>query len=164
MHHPIKTAPDVEGFVHKDISESRRGLIAIEFDSIAILSPSHEPRVKIKSTNTILYCRNWEATVAFYRSRLKLPVLSSTEWFVEFKLNESSRVSVADEARTSVKSGGGKGITLSLQVDDIEQTRMELMEAGLTPTPVREVWGSKVIYVHDPEGNRLEFWSGRAKA
>jgi catechol 2,3-dioxygenase-like lactoylglutathione lyase family enzyme len=120
--------------------------------------------VKIKSTNTILYCTNWEATVAFYRTGLQLPVLSSTEWFVEFKLNESSRVSVADEARTTVKSGRGKGLTLSLQVDDIEQTRMELMEAGLTPTPVREVWGSKVIYVHDPEGNRLEFWSGRAKA
>ena len=120
--------------------------------------------MKIKSTNTILYCTNWEATVEFYRTGLKLPVLSSTEWFVEFKLNESSRVSVADEARTSIKSGGGKGLTLSLQVDDIEQTRMELMEAGITSTPVREVWGSKVIYVHDPEGNRLEFWSGRAKA
>ena len=95
---------------------------------------------------------------------LKLLVLSSNEWFVEFKLNESSRVSVADEARTSVKSGEGKGLTLSLQVDDIEQTRKELMQAGLTPTPVREVWGSKVIYVYDPEGNRLEFWSGKAKA
>jgi catechol 2,3-dioxygenase-like lactoylglutathione lyase family enzyme len=120
--------------------------------------------VKIKSTNTILYCRNWEGTVEFYRTSLKLPVLSSTEWFVEFKLNETSRVSVADEARTSIESSGGKGLTLSLQVDDIEQTRTELMEAGITPTPVREVWGSKVIYVRDPEGNRLEFWSGRAKA
>ena len=83
---------------------------------------------------------------------------------MEFKLNETSRVSVADEARTSIESSGGKGLTLSLQVDDIEQTRTELMEAGITPTPVREVWGSKVIYVRDPEGNRLEFWSRRAKA
>jgi uncharacterized glyoxalase superfamily protein PhnB len=53
---------------------------------------------------------------------------------------------------------------VSLQVDDIEQTRAELIEAGITPAPVKEVWGSKVIYVRDPEGNRLEFWSGRAKA
>ena len=120
--------------------------------------------MKIKATNTILYCRNWEQTVAFYRSGLKLPVLASTEWFVEFKLNETSRVSIADEARTSIRSSSGKGITVSLQVDDIEQTRAELIEAGITPTPVKEVWGSKVIYIHDPEGNRLEFWSGRAKA
>lgn len=119
--------------------------------------------MKIKSTNTILYCRNWEQTVEFYRTGLKLPVLSSNEWFVEFKLNETSRVSVADEARTSIESSGGKGITVSLQVADIEQTQMELIEAGITSTPIKEVWGSKVIYVHDPEGNRLEFWSGRAK-
>jgi catechol-2,3-dioxygenase len=43
-------------------------------------------------------------------------------------------------------------------------SQAELMEVGITPMPVKEVWGSKVIYVHDPEGNRLEFWSGRAKA
>jgi catechol 2,3-dioxygenase-like lactoylglutathione lyase family enzyme len=120
--------------------------------------------VKIKATNTILYCRNWQETVEFYRAGLKLLVLSSNEWFVEFKLNELSRLSIANEARTSINSSGGKGITVSLQVSDIELTRNELIDAGITPTPIKEVWGSKVIYVHDPEGNRLEFWSGRAKA
>ena len=119
--------------------------------------------MKIKSTNTILYCRNWQETVEFYRTGLKLLVLSSNEWFVEFKLNEMSRISVANEARTSIKSSDGKGITISLQVADIEQTRNELIEAGVTPTPIKDVWGAKAIYVYDPEGNRLEFWSGRAK-
>jgi catechol 2,3-dioxygenase-like lactoylglutathione lyase family enzyme len=120
--------------------------------------------VKIKAANTILYCKKWQETIAFYRDRLKLLVISSNEWFVEFKLNEMSRLSVADETRTSIKSGDGKGITISLQVSDIEQTRAELMDAGITPTPIKEVWGSKAIYVHDPEGNRLEFWAGRARA
>jgi hypothetical protein len=87
--------------------------------------------VKIKSTNTILYCRNWQETVEFYRTGLKLLVLSSNEWFVEFKLNEMSRISVANEARTSIKSSDGKGITISLQVANIEQTRAELPEAGV---------------------------------
>ena len=119
--------------------------------------------MKIKSTNTILYCRNWQQTVEFYRTGLKLLVLSSNEWFVEFKLNEMSRISVANEARTSIKSSDGKGITISLLVAGVEQTRTELMEAGIIPTPIKDVWGAKAIYVHDPEGNRLEFWSGRAK-
>ena len=119
--------------------------------------------MKIKSTNTILYCKNWQETVEFYKTGLKLLVISSNEWFVEFKLNEMSRISVANEARTSIDSSGGKGITVSLQVADIEQTRAELIEAGVTPTPIKEIWGAKAIYVHDPEGNRLEFWSGRAK-
>lgn len=119
--------------------------------------------MKVKSTNTILYCKNWQETVEFYRTGLKLLVLSSNDWFVEFKLNEMSRLSVANEARTSIKSGEGRGITVSLQVADIEQTRNELIEAGVTPTPIKDVWGAKAIYVHDPAGNRLEFWSGRAK-
>ena len=119
--------------------------------------------VKVKAANTILYCKKWEETVIFYRDELKLPILSSNEWFVEFKLNEMSRVSVADETRTSIKSGNGKGITISLQVSDIEQTRAELLDAGINPTPIKKVWGSKAIYVHDPEGHRLEFWMGRAK-
>jgi hypothetical protein len=83
---------------------------------------------------------------------------------VEFKLNEMSRLSVANEARTSIDSSGGKGITVSLQVADIEQTEAELREAGINSTPIKDVWGAKAIYVHDPEENRLEFWSGRAKA
>lgn len=74
-----------------------------------------------------------------------------------------SRLSVANESRTSIDSSGGKGITVSLQVADIEQARVELIEAGVTATPIKEVWGAKAIYVYDPEGNRLEFWSGRAK-
>ena len=120
--------------------------------------------MKIKAANTILYCKKWRETVEFYRDGLKLLSLSSTDWFVEFKLNESARLSVADETRTSVKSGDGMGVTISLQVADVDELRSELMQAGFAPTPVKEVWGSKAIYLHDPESNRLEFWSGRAKA
>lgn len=119
--------------------------------------------MKIKAANTILYCRNWQETVVFYRDVIKLLVLSSNDWFVEFKLNESARLSVANEARTSIKSGDGRGITISLQVADIAQVQAELNEAGVSSTPIKEVWGSKAIYVRDPEGNRLEFWEGRAK-
>lgn len=120
--------------------------------------------MKIKAANTILYCKKWEKTVAFYRDGLKLPIISSNDWFVEFKLNEQSRLSVANETRTSVKSGDGRGITISLKIADIEQMRAELMSAGIIPTPIKELWGSQVMYIHDPEGSRLEFWMGRAKA
>ena len=120
--------------------------------------------MKIKAANTILYCKKWKETVAFYRDGLKLPILSSNDWFAEFKLNEMSRLSVANEARTSIKSGDGRGVTISLQVADIEQTQADLLNAGIPSTPVKEVWGARAIYVRDPEGNRLEFWMGRAKA
>lgn len=119
--------------------------------------------MKIKAANTILYCKKWHETVAFYRNGINLLALSSNDWFVEFKLNEAARLSVANESRTTIKSGDGKGITISLQVADVKQVQAELTEAGIASTPIKEVWGSQAIYVHDPEGNRLEFWEGRAK-
>jgi len=120
--------------------------------------------MKIKAANTILYCDRWEETVAFYRDGLRLLIISHTDWFVEFKLNESARLSVANAARTSVKSGGGRGITISMQINEMEPLQAELAAAGIVTSPIKEVWGSKALYVHDPEGNRLEFWEGRAKA
>jgi predicted enzyme related to lactoylglutathione lyase len=118
--------------------------------------------LKIKSTNTILYCKKWRETVAFYQSGLKLPITAMNDWFVEFKLNVTARLSVADESRTSITSNHGSGITIGLQVEDVETTRMQLMEAGLHPTEIKKVWGAQVIYIHDPEGNRIEFWAGQA--
>jgi len=119
--------------------------------------------LKIKSTNTILYCKKWSETLAFYKSGLKLPVTISNDWFVEFELNVAARLSVANEARTSIKSNHGSGITIGLQVEDVETIRSQLIEAELSPTEIKEVWGAKVIYIHDPEGNRIEFWAGQAQ-
>jgi len=35
------------------------------------------------TTNMILYCKEWEKTVRFYRDQLHLPVNFSTDWFAE---------------------------------------------------------------------------------
>lgn len=118
--------------------------------------------MKIKTANTILYCENWEDTVSFYKSALQLPVVTSNDWFVEFRLNSTARLSIANETKTSIKSNYGKGITIGLQVENIEAVRLDLMKAGLSPLEIKEVWGAKAIYLHDPEGNRIEFWAGQA--
>ena len=114
----------------------------------------------IKTANTILYCRKWKETVAFYQTQLDLHVTISNEWFVEFKLNETSRLSIADQTRCSIDSNDGKGITITLEVDNIDTTHLYLNEVGLNPTPIKDhPWGAKVIHIYDPEGNRIEFWS-----
>ena len=118
----------------------------------------------IKSANIILYCKKWEEMVTFYKTGLALPITTSTEWFVEFRLTRTSRLSVADESRTSIKSSSGEGITIGIQVADAITFRAHLKNTGLNPTEVKEVWGAKAFYVFDPEGNRIEFWSGPARA
>jgi hypothetical protein len=54
-------------------------------------------------------------------------------------------------------AAGGRGVTVTMKVADIERAHCLLSEAGLRPTPIKDLWGTKVVHLHDPEGNRLEF-------
>lgn len=89
-----------------------------------------------------------------------MPVSFENEWFVEFVINDGARVSVADAARTRIDSAGGRGLTLTLKVTDLQAARAELEGRGLSPSPIsRHPWGADVFYLVDPEGHRIEFWS-----
>jgi len=110
--------------------------------------------------NTILYCSAWSETVAFYRDSLGLPINFASDWFIEFVLTESARLSIADERRATIKSNHGAGITLTFQVADADALWAEFNTAGLQPTKCRtHAWGARTFYLRDPEGNRLEIWS-----
>lgn len=110
-------------------------------------------------SNTIFYCVRWRETVEFYRKVLALPVNTEKDWFVEFRLTECSFVSVADARRASIDSSGGRGVTLTLQVDDIRAMHTRLLDAGVEVQPVsKPVWGALRFFCRDPEGYRLEFW------
>jgi len=116
--------------------------------------------LEIKSTNTILYCKKWKETVAFYRNKLGLSVNTSRKWFIEFQLNNKSNLSIANEAFTTMTSSQGKGITITLEVKDITATHTKLTESGVNPPQIKNhSWGAKIIHIYDPEGNRVEFWS-----
>jgi catechol 2,3-dioxygenase-like lactoylglutathione lyase family enzyme len=111
------------------------------------------------TTNIILYCKYWEKTVQFYRDALVLEVTFSSDWFIEFSLNEKSRLSIAAEARSSIKSAGQKGITITLQVRNIDSIWNDFNKKNLAPTPIKvHPWNAKVFYVFDPEGHRIEIW------
>ena len=115
--------------------------------------------MKVKVASTILYCKNWPETVSFYRDELKFEVSFANEWFVEFKLNAAACLSVVDEKRATIRHANGEGVMISLKVDKIESVYREMEALELNPTSIKEVWGSPVFYIFDPEGVRIEFWS-----
>jgi hypothetical protein len=104
--------------------------------------------MEIRTVNTIVYCKKWKETVAFYKTQLKFRVTVELEWFVEFKLNDMARLSIADAARTSMGSCDGKGITITMEVDDIEMTHVYLEQAGLKPPATRKhaLGGASYLY------------------
>ena len=116
--------------------------------------------ININSTNTILYCTNWEAMVDFYKTKLKFNILIDKGWFIEFRLNDFSKLSIADETRTSIKCGNGKGITITFEVNNLKEIHSSLLESGLSPLQIKDhPWDAKIFHIFDPDGNRLEFWS-----
>ena len=118
-------------------------------------------RKTIRVVNTILYCRRWHEMVAFYREILGFPVTFENEWFVEFKITATTRLSVANEQRASIKSADGCGLTLAFQVDQADETWKYLLDKGVNIGKITDhPWGGRAFFVFEPEGNRLEVWSG----
>ncbi|RJP37702.1 MAG: VOC family protein [Desulfobacteraceae bacterium] len=116
----------------------------------------------IVRTNTILYCRHWQKTVAFYRDILGLTGRRLSDWMVEFALIETSFISIADAARATVGASSGEGITLSWQVQDLDTLHGRLVVLNVPVGPIQHRWGSRFFYFHDPEGHRLEAWADAA--
>lgn len=108
--------------------------------------------------NTILYCHKWSETVHFYETQLGLTAVFRNDWFVEFQIRDHCFVSVANAAHATIAAVNGQGITLTLNVENLEEIHYYLQSQGLNPTAIRPRWGAKLFYCHDPEGHRLEFW------
>jgi catechol 2,3-dioxygenase-like lactoylglutathione lyase family enzyme len=115
--------------------------------------------VKVDRANTVLYCDEWVATVAFYREVLGFEVEHETDWFVEFRVAGDAYLSIADARRATIDAVAGKGITLTLHTSALAETRAYLEGDGVAATPITRRWGAEVFYCHDPEGHRIEFWS-----
>ncbi|MCC7211667.1 MAG: VOC family protein [Candidatus Brocadia sp.] len=110
--------------------------------------------------NTILYCQRWKEMVSFYRHRLGFPVTFENDWFVEFKVTDHVRISIAHEQRATIKSSGGQGLTLAFRVDKADETWQTLKAQGVDVGKIKDhPWGGRAFFLFDPEGNRLEVWS-----
>lgn len=112
----------------------------------------------IKRSNTILYCKKWSETVAFYRDIFAFEINYENDWFVEFQITPNSFLSIADETRATIHSVGGQGITLAWQVDNIQAIRNNLVAKGVIVTEIKKRWGAAVMYLHDPDKHRIELW------
>jgi len=117
------------------------------------------PLVTPARSNTILYCRRWRETIAFYRDQLGLGVIADHGWFVELAVTSGTSLSIADAARATIDGVDGQGITLSWQVTDLAATRTRLLDNGLAPSEVRTLGDAVACYLVDPEGHRIEIWS-----
>ena len=116
--------------------------------------------IKYLTTNLILYCDKWHETVAFYEQTFEFSKIELSDWLVEFIISDNARISVADQNRTSIKSVKDKGIMLSWQVENIEDTWQDLKQKDINLEPIKEhPWGARLFRFYDPDGHPIEIWS-----
>jgi catechol 2,3-dioxygenase-like lactoylglutathione lyase family enzyme len=116
--------------------------------------------VIVDRANTVLYCRRWPETVAFYRDVCGFETTFANDWFVEFRIAcDVGFLSIADAARASVGAVEGRGVTLAWRTPDLAAAHAHLAAAGVVVTPIERRWGALAFFCHDPEGNRVELWA-----
>jgi catechol 2,3-dioxygenase-like lactoylglutathione lyase family enzyme len=121
--------------------------------------------MKILAANTIIYCKHWPESVKFYRDVLQLGIsFQKEDWFIEFVVNGTAHLSIADAARCTIAPGGGVGMTLSFFVQDLRATQGVFRTQNITTTDIKaKGWRAPYFYVYDPEGTRIEFWTRNLK-
>ena len=117
--------------------------------------------MEILASNTVLYCKNWQAMVTFYKETMGFrQSFRKDDWFIEFVVTAGSHLSLADEAKCSIQSSSGRGITLSFKVAGLSALHRQLAAQGTNPTAIKShSWRAPYFYIYDPEGNRIELWN-----
>ena len=111
----------------------------------------------------ILYVRNLDVSIAFYRDVVGLPFKFRQSTYAEFATDGTKfalfeQSAVPDLIGRPVTEGGPSG-EVAFVVDDVDGEAERLSAAGvriLSP-PVDRPWGHRTLYVLDPDEHVVEF-------
>jgi catechol 2,3-dioxygenase-like lactoylglutathione lyase family enzyme len=113
----------------------------------------------VESFHTVLFCRKWDACVAFYRDILEFEIVDTKPGFVEFQVTPGSRIGLIRHSKEDNAINCDASCILSFRVPDIDRTHEILSARCNEATEVRHhPWGARLFELRDPEGRRLEFW------
>jgi lactoylglutathione lyase len=124
--------------------------------------------MKLAMKYVILYVREFDKTMNFYKDILGLPVKMQHDTYVEFdtgattlsiNTRESVREIIGLEMPTS--SVASQTFELGFVVEDVEATIETLrgLNVPIYKEPVTKPWGQTVAYVTDPDGHYIEICS-----
>lgn len=124
--------------------------------------------MKLAMKYIILYVRDLEQTMHFYRDVLQLPVKMQVDTYVEFDtgmttLSFNTRESVRQDIGLDVAADLASSSTFEIGfvVDDVVATieHLRQQQVVIVKEPVVKPWGQTVAYVADPDGHFIEICS-----
>lgn len=125
--------------------------------------PGYGSMVAVESLGyVILYVRDPEASVAFYRDVVGLPFKLRDAGYAEFVTGETrfgllERTRASDLIRRKPTQGGPAGEVLFLVEDvDAEADRLRALGVEFLSGPVDRPWGHRTLHLLDPDGFVVE--------
>ena len=111
----------------------------------------------------ILFVRDLERSVAFYRDVIGLPFKLQGDGYVEFA-TQGAKFGLYDRNRLQELTGQGTdppdhpGGEVVFLVEDVDAEAERLREAGATILrgPVDRAWGHRTLHLEDPDGFVVE--------
>lgn len=114
-----------------------------------------QPALKLSFDAVFYYAQNMEGTIAFYRDKLGLHLVSR-DFVARFDIDGVLFEIVP--APPGVATPGSGNARLCFQTTDIYDTVSQLKKRGVTTTPVKPEPGGLLAFFNDPEGNELCLW------
>lgn len=115
--------------------------------------------------SVILYVRDLEASIAFYRDLLGVPFKFAEHGYAEFA-TEGTRLGlydrgrlpelIGDAARHLVEAGPGGEILFLVEDVDAEADRLRAAGVEILTGPVDRPWGHRTVHLLDPDGHVVE--------
>jgi lactoylglutathione lyase len=122
----------------------------------------------------VLFVEDLERTLAFYVSKVGLPVRFRAEGYAELAVEgpklallARSRVSeLAGDAQASRPAAGTHEGSVTLLVEDVDRVHRELAGRGVIflGAPKDRPWGQRTVYFQDPDGHLIELATNLPRA
>jgi len=118
-------------------------------------SPTSCGKLKLSFDAVFYYVANMEASVAFYRDTLGLPLVSE-DFVARFDLDGVLIELVPVPPGSTVRGSGNA--RLCFVVSDLSETVEQLHALGVETGDIGNKKGGRLAFFHDPDGNELCLW------
>jgi catechol 2,3-dioxygenase-like lactoylglutathione lyase family enzyme len=121
------------------------------------------PRLKLSFDAVFYYVRDLERSVAFYREKLGLPLVSR-DYVARFDI-DGVLFELVPAPHDHEPSGCGNA-RLCFQVEDMHEAVTQLRSSGIAPSDIKSEPGGLLAFFKDPDENELCLWqytNGRHK-
>lgn len=114
--------------------------------------------MEVRVWYTTVYVEDFEASLAFYRDKVGLPLRFADEKFRYASFDtEGAGFALAGIQDESQKHLVGRDTGIGLAVEDLAETYAEWSAAGVEfpMPPTKQPWGGTIAMLRDPEGNTI---------